>query len=74
MRLPRRTIITLAVFAVISIVSAGLVGLYYAHLPAVYLGIGRYTVKVELERAGELYRAGNVTYRGVEVGRCRRCI
>jgi phospholipid/cholesterol/gamma-HCH transport system substrate-binding protein len=61
--------ITLAIFSVISIVSAGLVGLYYAHLPAVYLGIGRYTVKVQLERAGELYRAGNVTYRGVEVGK-----
>lgn len=69
MRLHRRTIITLAVFAVISTVAAGLVGLYYAHLPAVYLGIGRYTVKVELERSGELYRAGNVTYRGVEVGK-----
>ncbi|BBY25714.1 mammalian cell entry protein [Mycobacterium stomatepiae] len=61
--------ITLAIFSVISIVSAGLVGLYYAHLPAVYLGIGRYTVKLQLERAGELYRAGNVTYRGVEVGK-----
>jgi phospholipid/cholesterol/gamma-HCH transport system substrate-binding protein len=69
MRLHRRTIITLAVFAVISMVAAGMVGLYYAHLPAVYLGIGRYTVKVQLERAGELYRAGNVTYRGVEVGK-----
>jgi phospholipid/cholesterol/gamma-HCH transport system substrate-binding protein len=61
--------ITLAIFSAISIVSAGLVGLYYAHLPAVYLGIGRYTVKMQLERAGELYRAGNVTYRGVEVGK-----
>jgi phospholipid/cholesterol/gamma-HCH transport system substrate-binding protein len=50
-------------------VAAGLVGLYYAQLPAVYLGVGRYTVKVELDRAGELYRAGNVTYRGVEVGK-----
>ena len=69
MRLTRRTLITLAVFSVISIVAAGLVGLYYAQLPAVYLGIGRYTVKVELDRAGELYRAGNVTYRGVEVGK-----
>jgi phospholipid/cholesterol/gamma-HCH transport system substrate-binding protein len=69
MSLQRRTIITLAVFAVISTVAAGIVGLYYAHLPAVYLGIGRYTVKVQLDRAGELYRAGNVTYRGVEVGK-----
>lgn len=69
MRLHRRTIITLAIFSVIALVSAGMVGLYYAKLPAAYLGIGRYTVKVELDRAGELYRAGNVTYRGVEVGK-----
>jgi phospholipid/cholesterol/gamma-HCH transport system substrate-binding protein len=69
MRLSRRTRITLAIFSVISLITGGLVGLYYAHLPAVYLGIGRYTVKVQLERAGELYRAGNVTYRGVEVGK-----
>ncbi|MCV7102726.1 MCE family protein [Mycobacterium palustre] len=69
MRLTRRTIITLSIFASISIVMAGIVGLYYAKLPAVYLGIGRYTVRVQLDRAGELYRAGNVTYRGVEVGK-----
>jgi phospholipid/cholesterol/gamma-HCH transport system substrate-binding protein len=69
MRLNRRTRITLAVFAVISMVAAGLVGLYYADLPGVYLGIGRYTVRMQLDRAGELYRAGNVTYRGVEVGK-----
>ena len=69
MRLTRRTAVTLAAFSVISLVMAGMVGLYYAHLPAVYLGIGRYTVRVQLERAGELYRAGNVTYRGVEVGK-----
>ena len=69
MRLHRRTIVTLAIFAVIFVVSAGLVGLYYADLPGVYLGIGRYTVRVELDRAGELYRAGNVTYRGVQVGK-----
>ena len=69
MRLHRRTIITLAIFSAISLIAAGLVGLYYANLPAAYLGIGRYTVRMELDRAGELYRAGNVTYRGVEVGR-----
>ena len=69
MRLQRRTIVTLTIFSVISAVMAGIVGLYYAKLPAVYLGIGRYTVIVQLDRAGELYRAGNVTYRGVEVGK-----
>jgi phospholipid/cholesterol/gamma-HCH transport system substrate-binding protein len=69
MRLHRRTIITLAIFSAISVIAFGLVGLYYAKLPAAYLGIGRYTVRMQLDRAGELYRAGNVTYRGVEVGR-----
>ena len=69
MRLHRRTIITLAIFSAISVIAFGLVGLYYAKLPAAYLGIGRYMVRMQLDRAGELYRAGNVTYRGVEVGR-----
>jgi phospholipid/cholesterol/gamma-HCH transport system substrate-binding protein len=69
MRLSRRTIIALAVFSVISVITAGLVGLYYAKLPGVYLGIGRYTVRMQLDRAGELYRAANVTYRGVDVGK-----
>ena len=32
-------------------------------------GVGRYTVTVELPRAGGLYPSGNVTYRGTEVGR-----
>jgi phospholipid/cholesterol/gamma-HCH transport system substrate-binding protein len=71
MRLTRRTIITLTVFAVISLIAAGLVGVYYAHLPATYLGIGRYSVNLQLDRAGELYRAANVTYRGVEVGKVK---
>jgi len=69
MRLPRRTIIALAILVSVCTVAAWMVGVYYAHLPAVYLGIGRYTVRVELDRAGELYRAGNVTYRGVEIGK-----
>lgn len=32
-------------------------------------GVGRYTVTMELVEAGGLYRTGNVTYRGFEVGR-----
>ena len=38
-------------------------------LPAMLFGVGRYTVTVELPQAGGLYRSGNVTYRGTEVGR-----
>ena len=32
-------------------------------------GVGRYTVTVQLPEAGGLYKTGNVTYRGTEVGR-----
>ncbi len=41
----------------------------YMRLPATWFDIGRYTVTVELPRAGGLYATGNVTYRGTEVGR-----
>jgi phospholipid/cholesterol/gamma-HCH transport system substrate-binding protein len=71
MRLHRKTFITLGIFALISLAAGSLVVFYYAHLPAAYLGIGRYTVNVELDHAGELYRAANVTYRGVQVGKVK---
>ena len=34
-----------------------------------WLGLGHITVKVELPGTGGLYRFGNVTYRGVQIGR-----
>lgn len=71
MRLHRRTLITLGIFFAISALSSALVAIHYAHLPATYLGIGRYTVNVQLEQSGELYRAANVTFRGVEVGKVK---
>jgi phospholipid/cholesterol/gamma-HCH transport system substrate-binding protein len=33
------------------------------------MGVGQYTVTVELPQAGGLYQTGNVTYRGTNVGR-----
>ncbi len=33
------------------------------------LGVGRYTVKVQLPATGGLYQFSNVTYRGVQIGR-----
>jgi phospholipid/cholesterol/gamma-HCH transport system substrate-binding protein len=38
-------------------------------IPTTFFGVGRYTVTVQLPQAGGLYPTGNVTYRGVQVGR-----
>jgi phospholipid/cholesterol/gamma-HCH transport system substrate-binding protein len=43
--------------------------IFYMRVPTVFLGIGRYTVTVQLPEAGGLYGGGNVTYRGFEVGK-----
>ena len=60
--------IQLAIFAVVAVVAGALMVLGYIRLPAMF-GVGRYTVTVELPSAGGLYKTGNVTYRGTEVGR-----
>jgi phospholipid/cholesterol/gamma-HCH transport system substrate-binding protein len=72
MRLDRNTRIKLAVFAVIAVLSAGYVSWSYIKLPAMLLGLGRYTVTVELPDAAGLYPSANVTYRGTEVGRVQQ--
>ena len=41
----------------------------YIKAPGELFGVGRYTVTVQLPVAGGLYKTGNVTYRGTEVGR-----
>jgi phospholipid/cholesterol/gamma-HCH transport system substrate-binding protein len=69
MRLNRQIQIQLVVFTVIAVIALSVVGFGYIRAPSLFLGIGRYTVKVELPQAGGLYKGGNVTYRGVEVGR-----
>lgn len=68
MRLAKRIRIQLALFAVVAMVAGGLMIFAYMRLPARF-GIGQYTVTVELPQAGGLYKTGNVTYRGTEVGR-----
>jgi phospholipid/cholesterol/gamma-HCH transport system substrate-binding protein len=40
----------------------------FIELPVLF-GVDRYTVTVHLAQAGGLYKTGNVTYRGTEVGR-----
>src|SRR5690625_2570979 len=41
----------------------------YMQVQTAFFGLKRYTVPVQLPQAGGLYPGGNVTYRGVEVGR-----
>jgi phospholipid/cholesterol/gamma-HCH transport system substrate-binding protein len=68
MRLTKLIRIQLAIFVVISVVAAALMVFGYVKVPAL-LGFGQYTVALQLPRAGGLYKNGNVTYRGTEVGR-----
>jgi len=67
--LTRRIKIQLAVFAAVSLTAAAFMVFAYMQAPAVFFGVDRYTVTVQLPQAGGLYPSGNVTYRGVEVGR-----
>ena len=60
--------IQLIIFTIASIIGMSRDGLRYMQVPTL-LGIGRMTVKLELPDAGGLYRFGNVTYRGVQVGK-----
>ena len=69
MHLTRRIWIQLALITIISFAAMALMGLQFLKLPAKFFGIGRYAVTVQLPESGGLYSSGNVTYRGVEVGR-----
>lgn len=67
--LTKRTRIQLAVFAVVSLIAGTIMFFAYMQVPTVFFGIDRYSVTVQLPQAGGLYPGGNVTYRGVEIGR-----
>jgi phospholipid/cholesterol/gamma-HCH transport system substrate-binding protein len=71
LHLTRHTKIQLVIFAVISLSAASIMFVNFMQVPTVFFGADRYTVRVELPQAGGLYPGGNVTYRGVEVGRVR---
>jgi phospholipid/cholesterol/gamma-HCH transport system substrate-binding protein len=68
--LTRRIIFQLSIFAAVALVGGAAMVFGYIRLPAMF-GIGRYQVTVELPRTAGLYPSGNVTYRGVEVGRIK---
>jgi phospholipid/cholesterol/gamma-HCH transport system substrate-binding protein len=59
------------IFTVVALLGGGTMAFGYLELPAKLFGIGRYQVTVNLPASGGLYEEGNVTYRGVEVGRVK---
>ncbi|WP_209898954.1 MCE family protein [Nocardia goodfellowii] len=61
----------LIIFAILSVIGLVVMATVYMRLPTL-AGIGSYNVTVELPAAGGLYRFGNVTYRGVEIGKVTR--
>jgi phospholipid/cholesterol/gamma-HCH transport system substrate-binding protein len=64
----RLTKIQLGIFALITVITLTVMGIYYLRLPAT-LGIGTYGVSADFVAGGGLYKNANVTYRGVAVGR-----
>ncbi|CAJ1511083.1 MCE family protein [[Mycobacterium] burgundiense] len=71
MILTRRIKLQLLVFFSIALVAGTVMIFGYIKAPTLIFGVGRYAVTVELPRAGGIYSAGNVTYRGTEVGRIK---
>jgi phospholipid/cholesterol/gamma-HCH transport system substrate-binding protein len=67
--LTRTTRIQLAVFAVLAVVVLAYTGFHYANLGRLIGLRGYYTVQLDLANAGGLFPNGDVTYRGVSVGR-----
>jgi phospholipid/cholesterol/gamma-HCH transport system substrate-binding protein len=68
MHLNRRVRLQLAIFTIVAVVAGAVMIFGYINVPAL-VGAGRYTVTVQLPEAAGLYKSGNVTYRGTEVGR-----
>jgi phospholipid/cholesterol/gamma-HCH transport system substrate-binding protein len=67
--LTKQTKIQLVVFAAVSAIAGTIMFFAYMQVPTVFFGVDRYSVTVQLPQAGGLYPGGNVTYRGVEIGR-----
>lgn len=68
LHLPRQVWIKLVVLALVSIIACGTMVSSYMQLPATWLGIGRYTVTMDLPASGGLYPRAIVNYRGTQVG------
>ncbi|MCV7241528.1 MCE family protein [Mycobacterium mantenii] len=71
MRLSRQIWIKLGAFTLVSIVAGWVTVFDYIKPENLIPGVGHYTVTIELPESGGLYKSGNVTYRGTEVGRVK---
>ncbi|HWS92614.1 MAG TPA: MlaD family protein, partial [Mycobacterium sp.] len=60
--------IQLAIFTIVGTIGVIVMVLWYIQAPTL-LGIGKMTVTLKLPATGGLYRFGNVTYRGVQIGK-----
>jgi phospholipid/cholesterol/gamma-HCH transport system substrate-binding protein len=58
----------LVLFGILTVISLLVLGVYYLQIPSL-MGVGRYTLKAELPASGGLYPTGNVTYRGITIGK-----
>ncbi len=67
LRLSRRIWTQLAILASVTIISVAVMAFGFVKVPAL-LGVGRYTVKVDLPASGGLYPTSVVNYRGSEIG------
>ena len=67
LRLSRKIWTQLAILASVTIISIAVMAFGFIKVPAL-LGVGRYTVKVDLAASGGLYPTSVVTYRGSEIG------
>ncbi len=70
LRLSRRVWTQLAILATVTVVATAVMAFGFVKVPAL-LGIGRYTVTVDLPAGGGLYPTSVVTYRGSEIGRVK---
>ena len=70
LRLSRRVWTQLAILLTITVVAVSVMAFGFVKVPAL-VGIGRYTVTVELPASGGLYPTSVVNYRGSEVGRVK---
>jgi phospholipid/cholesterol/gamma-HCH transport system substrate-binding protein len=66
--LTTRVKLQLAIFAIVALGAGSVMAFGYIKVPAM-MGIGQYTVVVQLPQAAGLYQTANVTYRGTTVGR-----
>jgi phospholipid/cholesterol/gamma-HCH transport system substrate-binding protein len=69
-RLSRPVWTQLGILAAITVIAVGVMAFGFVKIPGL-LGIGRYTVTVELPASGGLYPTSVVTYRGSEIGRVK---